>query len=253
MKLTWQDGDGKVLASPSGDLYRCQVCHDGGFVHPKKPDGLTDWSQVVRCECKAKEDRRERAWRFLSMCELPRATEDQTFETFERFPDLEEAYRLALGVAEGSEEWLVLVGGVDCGKTHLAIAICRQWLEREHPARYAWVPSLLDELRAGYNAKDDVRDGFDYRFKVYCTVPLLVLDDLGAEKTSIWATEKLTTIIHSRLMNGLPLVVTTNRPLDELPSDDDHRIASRLQRHYRARIVVMDVPEYRLRRGTGQK
>lgn len=253
MKLTWLDGDEKASGNRFGEQYACPACHDYGFIHPRKPEGGTDWSQVVRCRCKTDEDRWERMRRFLTMCELPSATEDMTFESFERFPDLDLAYRLALAVAEGTEEWLVLIGGVDSGKTHLAIAICRRWLQRQQPARYAWVPGLLDELRAGYNAKEDLRDGFDYRFKVYCTVPLLVLDDLGAERPSLWATEKLTTIIHSRLVAGLPLVVTTNKPLDELPGDEDHRIASRLQRHPRAKVIVLDVPEYRLRRGTGAK
>ena len=72
-------------------------------------------------------------------------------------------------------------------------------------------------------------------------VPLLVLDDLGVEYRTDWVQEKLDTIIDYRLMQGLPLVVTTNKPLDELP----FRIASRLKRASNSKVMVIDSSEFR--------
>lgn len=180
----------------------------------------------------------------LGLCELPQGTEHMTLESFTatagRLREAKEA-AMQLGV-EGKLKWLVLVGGVDRGKTHLAIAVCRERLKRGTPARYAYVPLLLDELRRGFSG--DGNDSYEKRFEFFCDVPLLVLDDLGVEKSSEWVQEKLDTIVDYRYIRGLPLVVTTNKPMNELP----FRIASRLQRYNPGRIVVIDAPEHRLRR-----
>jgi len=58
--------------------------------------------------------------------------------------------------------------------------------------------------------------------------------------------EKLDTIIDYRLVQGLPLVATTNKLMDELP----FRIESRLQRAG-ARVIVIDAPEFRKTRKGG--
>lgn len=48
-----------------------------------------------------------------------------------------------------------------------------------------------------------------------------------------------------RSVNDLPLVVTTNKELKNLPGDDEHRIGSRLLRFPASRHVVIESPEYR--------
>ena len=101
---------------------------------------------------------------------------------------------------------------------------------------------MLDELRRGYNEEGE--RSFDRQFEFLMNVDLLALDDLGAGKATGWAVEKLEIIIDYRYVNGLPLVVTANAPIDEF----SFRIASRLQRFQAGRIIVIDVPEYRLRR-----
>jgi len=188
------------------------------------------------------QDEQERREGYLRRCGLPAGTDSMTFERFQRIAGLEKAYDAALQLADGAGgvKWLTLMGGVDLGKTHLAIAICHRWLARGMPARYAYVPLLLDELRRGFELEGE--RSYDSQFQFFCSVPLLVLDDLGTESATKWVEEKLDTIIDYRCVNGLALVVTTNLPLDALPV----RIASRLQRS--GRVVVIDAPEYRLRR-----
>ena len=48
------------------------------------------------------------------------------------------------------------------------------------------------------------------------TVPLLVLDDLGAQKTTEWVTERLFVIINARYDDLLPTIITSNIYLEEL-------------------------------------
>ncbi|MBU1621858.1 MAG: ATP-binding protein [Gammaproteobacteria bacterium] len=193
-------------------------------------------------------NRRQEAYR--KYCHLPADSSHMTFEAFKVTAGATAtAKSLAMQLAEESGQepikWLTLVSEVDRGKTHLAIAICRRWLDRGKLSRYGYVPLLLDELRGSLDKEGE--GGYRRQFEMLCQVPLLVMDDLGVEKVTEWGLERLNTLVDYRYINGLPLVVTTNRPLDELPI----RIASRLQRFVPGKVVVIDAPEYRLVRKTG--
>lgn len=190
-------------------------------------------------------DEQIRRERYIRLCALPSGTEDMTFDKFQKFSDINEALTAARQVAAGKLKWLTLLGGVDLGKTHLAIAVCREWLKGGHPARYAYVPILLDELRRGFSHTGEL--SYDSQFQFFRNVELLVLDDLGTESSTPWVQEKLDTIIDYRWTHKLPLVVTSNLAIDELPI----RIASRLQRFGEGKVVVLDGIEYRLRRKSG--
>jgi len=224
----------------------CPICHDAGIVHPVGEDGEVDYSTVVPCECVRDKISGRRVQSLLKYCELPVGTEWMTFENFKVTPELRKAYDLALQLAEGSGEvtWLTLMAGAGRGKTHLAIAICRRWLQKGKPARYAYVPLLLEELRRGFREKGDM--SYEARFDRFLNVPLLVLDDLGTENRTPWVQEKLDTIIDYRLVQALPLVVTTNTPVDELP----FRITSRLGRLPSSRVVFIETPEFRTKKRT---
>lgn len=228
--------------------YKCQICKDTGFVLPVE-DGKVRYDKVVSCKCMAETREKEKQEQHLRLCKLPTDTEDMTFETFDTYgnPSLIEALNCAKALADGTEEvrWLTLIGKVDRGKTHLAVAICRRWMERGVAARYAFVPLLLKELRDGFQLEGEQ----SYRLKMnfLCEVGLLVLDDLGLlEKPSSWAQEQIQTIVHYRGINGLPLVVTSNKLLDEMPIDPERRIASRLQRERWCWVVALDIGEHRL-------
>jgi len=174
------------------------------------------------------------------MCELPPETEELTFDKYQVHEGVKEAYKYALEIANGKLKWLTLMGEVDRGKTHLAIAICREWLKQGKTAKYAFVPLLLDELKEGFKTEGDY--SYQSRFNFYCKVNLLVMDDLGVEKKTDWALEKLETIIDYRYINKLPLVVTTNKNLDIYSP----RIGSRLKRFTDGKVVVIKSQEYRL-------
>jgi len=187
-------------------------------------------------------DEQIRRERYIRLCALPSGTEDMTFENFKTYTDTKEAITAARQVAKRKLKWLTLLGGVDLGKTHLAISICREWLKGGHVARYAYVPILLDELRRGFSYIGEL--SYESQFQFFCNVELLVLDDLGTESPTPWVQEKLDTIVDYRWVHKLPLVVTSNLAINELPI----RIASRLQRFPEGKVVALDGREYRLRR-----
>ena len=228
--------------------YKCQKCKDAGYVHPVE-DGKVQYGVVVPCKCRAGVLEKEKQERHLRLCKLPADTEELTFESFDTYGNasLIEALNCSKVLADGADEirWLTLIGKVDRGKTHLAVAICRHWLRRGVAARYAFVPLLLKELRDGFELEGEQ----SYRLKMnfLCEVGLLVLDDLGLlEKPSSWAQEQIQIIVHYRGINGLPLVVTSNKQLDEMPIDPERRIASRLQRETWCRVMALDIGEHRL-------
>jgi len=211
------------------------------MVHPVGEDGMPQYDRVVTCECSRERVLKERYASMLKSCQLPVATEDWTFDNFDASGPLREAYDAALELAEERSDlkWLTLVGPVDVGKSHLAVAICRRWLARGKPARYVLTPLMLDELRASYNHEGE----YDHLMSFLKEVPLLVLDDIGTQKPTEWAMEKLMMVIDHRYVNGMHMVVTTNRSPGDLPGDEEHRISSRLLRAPFGRVVVIDALE----------
>ena len=66
----------------------------------------------------------------------------------------------------------------------------------------------------------------------YLTVELLILDDLGTELGGAFTTACLYDIINTRLVRGLPTVMSTNLSPKELTDRYGERIASRLFGEY---------------------
>jgi len=107
-------------------------------------------------------------------------------------------------------------------------------------------PDLLDLLRSGYSAGD-----YEELLDLCRTMDVLVLDDLGVERETDWAAEKLFQILNHRYQSELPTVIVTNCRLEELPpriydrlSDDDLCVRCQVlapsyrQRHSSPGVVV---------------
>jgi len=66
---------------------------------------------------------------------------------------------------------------------------------------FAVVPDLLDYLRASFAPGNE--SPYDETFDRVRNIDLLVLDDLGAQKASDWAQEKLYQVVNYRHVAGL--------------------------------------------------
>ena len=132
------------------------------------------------------------------------------------------AFDAARAYAEQPEGWLLLTGPHGAGKTHLAAAAVNRCIERGEPAFFAFVPDLLDHFRASFNPEHEL--SYDELFEQVKSVPVLVLDDLGAQSPTPWADEKVYQVLNHRFAAGLPTIVTCAPPLDAL----DSRVQSRL-------------------------
>jgi len=165
-----------------------------------------------------------------------------TFQTFDPklvaadADDLRNAqasHRTALKFAEDPRDWLVIAGQTGRGKTRLAAAIGNYCREAKRQVMFVVVPDLLDQLRSAYNPQNPAN--FDTMFDRVRNVPLLILDDLGAQSGTPWADEKLFQLINHRYNASLPTVITTNLTVRDL----DARLGSRLTDPQISTILLM--------------
>ena len=223
----------------------CPICNGSGFVI-RGGDGTPGSGTIAACRCRVRKFEKEGQTARTAAANLS-GYEQMTFDTFsvdgrgqlkdEQRANLVYARDCAKKFAENPADWLLYTGRFGTGKTHLAAAIANYALASGMDVIFQPVPDLLDLLRMGYgNASDSYED----RFERFRTIPLLVLDDLGAQSPTAWAEEKLYQIINYRYVNKLPTVVTSNVNM----RDWDGRIASRL-RDPMVTHITMQVPDYR--------
>ena len=115
-----------------------------------------------------------------------------------------------------------LWGDVGRGKTGLAVGIARRQLEMGVGSLlFVSVPDLLSELRDTYNSDTSELNIINR----YADVPLLILDDLGAEqaKNTEWIEDRLYQVINRRHGEMKPTIITSNLSLRQL----SHRIGIR--------------------------
>lgn len=168
------------------------------------------------------------AERLLGESGLGKRFAARRFETFNVTPATKQAYEACVSFCDNFAEdsrGIRLVGSYGCGKTHLTAAIIHRLAEQGIGGVFVVVPELLRAIRKGYNSPDEDADKL---VSLTEEAPLLVLDDLGAEKPSEWVREQLYVIINRRYENMLPTIVTTNCSTQELVDRVGQRTVSRL-------------------------
>lgn len=139
-----------------------------------------------------------------------------------------------------------LYGSCGVGKTHLMAALVRNDVMNAKPKKsigynpyrgfndgptynypiFGTVPELLYKLRSTYNNNFDSSE--NTIIESYTNSETLYLDDLGTEKASEWALEKLFFIIDRRYKNEKRILFSSNYSLSQLSNRLDDRIASRI-------------------------
>lgn len=143
------------------------------------------------------------------------------FDNFIVRKGTEEAFAACKKMAENPQGWLVLQGPRGCGKTHLLSAIGNAWYNKVyHPRTTA---SLLDIWRGRFDHGD-----FMEWFDGHCNMDNMVVDDLGTEKPTDWAVERLTMLLDHRYGRQLPTVISTNLVEEEMARVLGPRIADRV-------------------------
>lgn len=101
---------------------------------------------------------------------------------------------------------LIIMGESGIGKTHLAAAIANKLIENDKIVLMGRLTTLFDMIKETF--RDNTKSEKEL-IELYSNVDMIIIDDLGTEKISSWALEKLYTIIQNRFENGLPIIITT--------------------------------------------
>lgn len=213
---------------PDGRLH-CGVCNEGKEY--KLPTGryvpsLCRCGRARRDEIERQEQERklmERVeelarYNMLGTAKLRGAT----FDSAEQREDGIAAYEVGKkyvrdfeDICRGEDDMkgLLLYGPPGTGKTHLAACIANELMARYVPVLFTSVIELTglfeDELGEVLRRMRSAR--------------LLVLDDLGAERSTDFKLEQVYNVVNSRCNDMKPMIVTTNYTMEEMKGDHDLR------------------------------
>jgi DNA replication protein DnaC len=211
----------------------CPLCNDTRW-KSIVADGV---ETVVRCDCW----RDELASRMLKEARVPPRFARAELENFEHDMDTQrDAWRRARAFVEAFpvvDRGLLFYGPNGVGKTHLAVGILKACVRDKGARAYFFeTRELLRIVRDTYNRS--VEETEMEVLKPLLDAELLVLDDLGAERTSDWVQETLGLVVNTRYNAKRPTVFTSN--LADLPDDTDPRsFVFQLGRRTRSRLVEM--------------
>jgi DNA replication protein DnaC len=225
---------------------RCPLCNDSGW----KLVETAGSSAVTRCDCW----RETLTEKLLTEARIPRRYQHCDFDTFLTYgnPSLEEALNRARGFVQQFpvvRKGLFFLGLPGVGKTHLAADILKRVVreKRGHGLFYD-TRDLLRLIRETYDpiARTAERDVL----RPVMEAELLVLDDLGAERTTEWVEETLNLIVNTRYSERRLTIFTSNYYDSEDVTDPDalqvrvgFRMYSRL--HEMCDFIRLDGADFR--------
>ncbi len=209
-----------------GLLY-CGKCHT-----PKQTRvNILGIEKTPYCLCKCEVEKREREEAETRRKELARKVseyrrmgfpesmmQEWTFDNSDGTNDkiMEAARRYALKFDEFRKQGkgLLLFGTVGTGKTYAAACIANALIDRGIPVLMTNFARIANTVGGMWEGKQEYYDSLN-------KFPLLILDDLAAERKTEYMSEIVFNVIDARYRAGLPLIITTNLTSEELkhPSD----------------------------------
>lgn len=122
-------------------------------------------------------------------------------------------------------QWLIMYGGTGLGKTHLSLAIANVVIERGYDVYYGSIQSIMEKLEREHFGRKTTEES---EKDTIINADLLIIDDLGVEFVTQFTTAALHDVLNTRMLKGLPTVISTNLAMDEIYEKYTQRIASRL-------------------------
>lgn len=211
-----------------GLLY-CGKCHtpkEKYFENGLEFGGIRKHPTLCRCAAQQRE-RREAEQQELHRKERIHQLRSEAFRDIPaagwRFDAVKMTSQLELaqGFVEYWEEFradgmgLLLFGDVGTGKSYAAGCIANALIEKGHSVRFVGLSDVVNQMQGIFG-----RDRDDY-IATLLKPELLILDDLGAERSTSFGKEQVFDVINKRTLSGKPMIVTTNIPLHVMQSAAD--------------------------------
>ena len=201
--------------------WNCPLCQDRGYTEPG-----------VLCSCYQKE-RLDDLFLRSGMSEAMRHFTFENFETryYTNAEDMDHKVRwcrqFVQQIQQGKcSQCLFLTGGVGRGKTHLSAAIANAVLENGNTVIYRRAADLFELIRQ-YRYEEN-RQKFEEMLEQLRTCNLLVIDDLGAERTTEFVVEQLVILLEERNYRNKPWIISSNLSINEIISAYNDRTADRI-------------------------
>lgn len=190
----------------------------------------------VMCKCRAEEERlkKEQMQKEEEMRSIQRAKVssmmDDTFRTAcfanyqirngnERHLKVAKKYCIEFSKMYERNQGLLFWGTVGTGKSYIAACIANYLLEANTSVVMTSFVRILQEMQGFDREREET---FTNKLN---SVKLLIIDDLGAERSTDYALEKVYGIIDNRYRAKKPLILTTNLTLRQMQEATDIRYA----------------------------
>ena len=198
----------------------------------RQTDAIEKAAREAQRKEKEKAERMQRAIeRAFKQSEMPQRWRSYTFDKYKP----EEANKTVYIRSQRYAEWMITAlkshnptetpngiyfsGKSGVGKTHLAAAVLNKIITDcpTTPVLAMSMQEMIARLKQSYDRGDDDNEAAEHEIiKTYVEVPLLLIDDLGSEQPTEWATDRIFQIVNGRYNNNAPTIVTSNYALDEL-------------------------------------
>lgn len=188
-----------------------------GYVYtPIKDNNIINFSYVA-CDKKIKEIKDNEYRQNIELFDMPKDIANATLKDMYKddkarlpiikyFKEFIDNYE-----KEEKPKGLYLHGSFGSGKTYLIAALFNEMAKKNIRSALIYYPEFLRSLKSSFQT--NYIEQFNYIKKV----PLLLLDDIGAENGSAWARDEvLGPILQYRMEEHLPTFFTSNLTIEEL-------------------------------------
>ena len=197
-------------------LSSCKNIMPGYRYTPIEKNGVITFSYDA-CDKKIQEINENKYKNNLEVFDMPKNIKDASFKDIYKddkarlpiikyFKEFIEDYN-----KDEKPKGIYLHGSFGSGKTYLIASLFNEMAKKNVKSVLIYYPEFLRSLKSSFNTT--YNEQYDYIRKV----PLLLLDDIGAENCSNWSRDEvLGPLLQYRMENNLSTFFTSNLSLEEL-------------------------------------
>jgi len=188
-----------------------------GFIYLPKENNDSLTFEYTACQYKLKDIKNNEYKENIKLFETPKAlteasmknvhTDDKNrIEVIKYFKHFIDHYN-----DKEKPKGVYLHGSFGTGKSYLIAALLNELAKKDVSCAIVYVPEFLRLLKSSFDS--DYEDKYNYIKRV----PILLLDDIGAENLTAWARDEIIgTILQYRMDENLPTFFTSNLDLNQL-------------------------------------